>query len=182
MFTSRGAEFFWSHKFDAFERWVDLAAPQPLKLDEVMRLASVARPNSREGIGWKTDVIGNPMVQIVTNEFSFWKACMELETVAKESSARVEQELQRVKQVVMSFRETTKNDLSSLKAASDRVQTETLKMSKHYKEAVDVLTNPQFMQAIENAERLASALTAIQNLNQTKLSFAVFGQPQASQS
>ncbi|NDF50228.1 MAG: hypothetical protein EB116_09125 [Betaproteobacteria bacterium] len=137
MFTSRGAEFFWSNKFDAFERWVDLAAPQPLKLDEVMRLASVARPNSREGIGWKTDVIGNPMVQIVTNEFSFWKACMELETVAKESSARVEQELHRVKQVVMSFRET---------------------------------------------KRLASALTAIQNLNQTKLSFAVFGQPQASQS
>ena len=100
---------------------------------------------------------------------------MELELVAKESAARVEQELKRTKENVMAFRENIKNDLASLKATSDRVQTETLKMSKEYKQAADLLTSPQFVQAIENAERLAVALQAIQNLNQTKINFAVFG-------
>ena len=176
MFTSRAAEFYWAGKLEPFEGWVDRAAAKPLKLDAALESATVRKSDSREGLAWRADIIGNPAVQTVVNEFSFWKACMELEIVAKESSARVEQELQRVKQAVMSFRETTKNDLASLKASSDRVQTETLKMSKQYKEAVDILTSPQFMQAIENAERLATALSAIQNLNQTKLSFAVFGQ------
>ena len=101
---------------------------------------------------------------------------MEIMTIAHEATNRVEAELKRVREAVMSFRETTKNDLASLKASSDRVQTETMKMTKQYKEAVDILTSPAFVQAIENAERLATALTAIQNLNQTKLSFAVFGE------
>ena len=172
----RAAEFYWQGKLEAFETCIDKLEPPVLDLSEVMRNAAVRTGRYREGMGWDKKYLENPRVQIVTNEFTFWKTSMEIEVVAQESAKRVEQELARVKEAVWSFRETTKNDLSSLKAASDRVQTETLKMSKQYKEAVDILTSPQFAQAIENAERLAAALTAIQKLNQTKLSFAVFGQ------
>lgn len=173
----RAAEFYWQGKLEAFEVAIDKLEPSVLNLSEVMRNASVRTGQYREGMAWDRKYLDHPQVQIVSFEFTFWKTSMEIEVVAQESAKRVEQELARVKEAVLSFRETTKNDLSSLKAASDRVQTETLKMSKQYKEAVDMLTSPQFAQAIENAERLAAALTAIQKLNQTKLSFAVFGQP-----
>lgn len=172
----RAADFYWQGKMEAFETCIDKLHPSVLDISEVFRNASIRTGKYRDGIAWDKKHLTHPKVQIVSFEFTFWKTNMEIEVVAQESAKRVEQELARVKEAVLSFRETTRNDLSSLKAASDRVQTETLKMSKQYKEAVDMLTSPQFAQAIENAERLAAALTAIQKLNQTKLSFAVFGQ------
>lgn len=172
----RAAEYFWQGKLEAFQTCIDKLEPPVLNLSEAISKATVRTGRYREGVAWSAKVLNNPKVQIVSHEYAFWKTNMEIEVVAQESAKRVEQELARVKEAVWSFRETTKNDLSSLKAASDRVQTETMKMSKQYKEAVDILTSPQFFQAIENAERLATALTAIQNLNQTKLSFAVFGE------
>ena len=172
----RAAEYFWQDKLEAFQTCIDKFCPPALDFTEIFKKATLKTGMFREGVVWRENVLNHPKAQIVLHEFSFWKTNMEIEVVAQESAKRVEQELARVKEAVWSFRETTKNDLSSLKAASDRVQTETMKMSKQYKEAVDILTSPQFFQAIENAERLATALTAIQNLNQTKLSFAVFGE------
>ena len=43
-----------------------------------------------------------------------------------------------------------------------------------YKQAQDLLNSPEFVKAIENAERMAKALEAIQKLNETKVSVAVF--------
>jgi hypothetical protein len=37
-----------------------------------------------------------------------------------------------------------------------------------------MLTSPEFLKAIENAERMASALASIQALTETKVSVAVF--------
>lgn len=175
MFTSRSAELYWSGKDEAFETSVERMCPPVLNISAALQNATQKTGQFKEGIGWKFDVISHPNIQIRTFEFFFWKTTMELELVAKESATRVEQELKRTKENIMAFRENIKNDLASLKATSDRVQTETLKMSKEYKQAADLLTSPQFVQAIENAERLAVALQAIQNLNQTKINFAVFG-------
>jgi hypothetical protein len=175
MFTSRAAEFYWAGKTEAFETVLDNMCPPVLDLSKVMELASVRTGQFKEGISWREDIVTHPKVQIASLEFFFWKRTMEIEIVARESATRVEQELKRTKENLMAFRENIKNDLASLKASSERVQTETLKMSKEYKQAADLLTSPQFVQAIENAERLATALTAIQKLNQTKINFAVFG-------
>jgi SOS-response transcriptional repressor LexA len=62
-----------------------------------------------------------------------------------------------------------------MKAASERVQNEVLQMQDKYRKAQDILTTPDFMKAIENAERMAAALEAIQKLTETKVSVAVFG-------
>jgi aminoglycoside phosphotransferase (APT) family kinase protein len=48
-------------------------------------------------------------------------------------------------------------------------------MQDKYRKAQDILTTPDFMKAIENAERMAAALEAIQKLTETKVSVAVFG-------
>lgn len=172
----RAAEFYWAGNMQAFEVSICGAAPKAIHAGRVLTDALVTTGRFREGVAVKReDVVSNEM-QTVFLEFDFWRTTMEIMTIAHEATNRVEAELKRVREAVMSFRETTKNDLASLKASSDRVQTETMKMTKQYKEAVDILTSPAFVQAIENAERLATALTAIQNLNQTKLSFAVFGE------
>jgi hypothetical protein len=47
-------------------------------------------------------------------------------------------------------------------------------MRDKYKQAQDMLTTPEFMQAIANAERMAAALDSIQKLTDTKVSVAVF--------
>jgi hypothetical protein len=47
-------------------------------------------------------------------------------------------------------------------------------MRDKYKQAQDMLTSPEFLKAIENAERMASALASIQALTETKVSVAVF--------
>ena len=76
---------------------------------------------------------------------------------------------------VRKFRERIKNDLSSMKAASDRVQSEVSQMSEKYKAAQEILTSSVMEKAIANAERLAIALKQISELSETKLSVAVFG-------
>lgn len=100
---------------------------------------------------------------------------MEIEVVATESADRANSALENLDVTVKKFRERIKNDLSSMKASSDRVQSEVIQMGARYKEAQEILTNPTMEKAIANAERLATALKAISELSETKLSFAVFG-------
>ena len=100
---------------------------------------------------------------------------MEIEVVATESADRANSALEKLDVTVKKFRERIKNDLSSMKASSDRVQSEVIQMGERYKDAQEILTNPTMEKAIANAERLATALKAISELSETKLSFAVFG-------
>lgn len=100
---------------------------------------------------------------------------MEAAVAATESAERAEESINRLRGVVNDFRSVIKNDLSSMKAASERVQNEVAQMQEKYKQAQALLTTPDFMRAIENAERMAVALKAIQELTETKISVAVFG-------
>lgn len=100
---------------------------------------------------------------------------MEIEIVATESANRANTSLENLDLTVRKFRERIKNDLSSMKAASDRVQSEVSQMSEKYKAAQEILTSPVMEKAIANAERLAIALKQISELSETKLSVTVFG-------
>ena len=99
---------------------------------------------------------------------------MEIEIVATESANRANTSLENLDVTVRKFRERIKNDLSSMKASSDRVQSEVSQMSEKYKAAQEILTSPVMEKAIANAERLAIALKQISELSETKLSIAVF--------
>jgi hypothetical protein len=100
---------------------------------------------------------------------------MEIEVIATESADRANSALENLDATVRKFRERIKNDLSSMKASSDRVQSEVLQMIEKYKTAQEILTSHDMEKAISNAERLAVALKAISDLSTTKLSVAVFG-------
>jgi hypothetical protein len=75
--------------------------------------------------------------------------------------------------IVAGFRATIKNDMASISASADRVKGEAAKMTLAYKNAQDMLTTPEMERAILNAERLATALTAISGLENQSLTFAV---------
>ncbi len=100
---------------------------------------------------------------------------MEIEVVSTESADRANTALENLDTTVRKFRERIKNDLSSMKASSDRVQSEVSQMSEKYKAAQAILTSPDMERAITNAERLAVALKAVSELSETRLNFAVFG-------
>lgn len=75
--------------------------------------------------------------------------------------------------VLNSFRSTIKNDLASISASGVKVQAETAKMRQAYTDAVTTLTSKEMISAIENAERLATALQAISSLQNHSITFAV---------
>ncbi|MBK8117560.1 MAG: hypothetical protein IPK44_25060 [Candidatus Accumulibacter sp.] len=76
---------------------------------------------------------------------------MEIEIVATESANRANTSLENLDVTVRKFRERIKNDLSSMKASSDRVQSEVSQMSEKYKAAQEILTSPVMEKAIANA-------------------------------
>ncbi len=99
---------------------------------------------------------------------------MEVETVAVEAARKSEEAIQKLRDAADKFRGVVKNDLTSMKAASDRVQTEVTQMRDQYTKVQAILTSPDFQMAVSNAERLATALEAIHKLQGQRIGFALF--------
>jgi hypothetical protein len=169
----RAAEAFWLGKEEAFETAIDKATPPALDTSSYFHKAMVKDGNNREGVAWRIDILKKALP--VQAYFSMWKACMETEIVATEAANRAIESLGKLDAAAKKFREVVKNDLTSMKASSDRVQTEVAQMGERYKHATQLLTSKEFEHALENAERMAAALKAISALSETKLSVAVFG-------
>lgn len=80
---------------------------------------------------------------------------------------------------LQSFRSTIRNDLSSIASSADKVQAEVGRMQRSYQAAVDTLTSPSMEAAIANAERLATALRAVSELQSHSITFAVLDKKSA---
>ena len=168
----QAGELWWAGKTEAFEYKLDKISPPCFDVNEAMRTAMVKDSGSREGVAWKTSVI--KQLDGISTLYLMWKICMEASIVSSEAAERAQTDIAKLKSTLDGFRSAIKNDMTSMKAASDRVQTEVQQMRDKYKQAQDMLTTPDFMKAIENAERMATALQAIQKLTETKISVAVF--------
>lgn len=171
----QAGELWWIGREEAFGTKLDLMAPACLSMEQAFK-ASV-RPTSkfREGIGFDSKVFETDHSELVMVSYSQWKTSMEASIAATESTVRAQASIDKLKATLVDFRGSIKNDLTSMKAASERVQNEVMQMQEKYKQAQAMLTTPEFMQAIQNAERMAAALKAIQELTETKVSVAVFG-------
>jgi hypothetical protein len=169
----QAAEAFWLGRHEAFEAAIDKAMPSALDISEFVRKATVKTGADRSGIMWRADVLKQSMP--VQAYFSMWKASMETEIVATEAASRAIESINKLDAAAKKFREAVKNDLTSMKASSDRVQSEVAQMEGRYKQATQILNSADFERALVNAERMASALEAISKLSETKLSVAVFG-------
>ena len=87
----------------------------------------------------------------------------------------IEEATKRYLDVVKQFRSAAKNDVAAAKSSAVAVEESVVRMKRAYDSAVERLTAPDFTEAVQNAERLAAALQAIEKLTATKVSFAVFG-------
>ncbi|MBK8105978.1 MAG: hypothetical protein IPK42_10555 [Betaproteobacteria bacterium] len=99
---------------------------------------------------------------------------MDIEQHAVEVSGAAEIALKSLKESLDKFKGTLANDLTAIKAASTRVQSEALQMKQAYTATSAMLTTPDFERAVANAERMAVALKAISELSDTKLSVSMF--------
>lgn len=169
----RVGELAWNGQEEALSRWLDKKAPKVYDgHGEAIKKAMVKTPN-REGVSFKASVIKEYDRPI--SFFSAWKASMETNVMADEAANRATEAVEKLRTITDSFRANIKNDMSSMKAASDRVQTEVAQMSDKYKVAMNLLNSPDFANAVAQAERMAKALECISMLSETKLSVAVFG-------
>jgi hypothetical protein len=174
----RAGELWWNGQYDAFDTKLDKIAPKGL-LNACIGITQKAQVKLgvREGIGFKASVLREQEPAIYS--LKLWKLNMEIEIAATESTDRAIAAVTKLKETVDGFRSVVRNDMVSMKAASERVQSEVSQMQSKYKMAVDLLTNQDFEKALANAERMAAALQQIQQLSKTKISFAVFeGSPE----
>ena len=170
----QAAELWWAGRDDALSTKLDKMAPACFDISDALNAALVKTSSNRDGFGFKADVIERDEIADCIVYFSQWKVSMEASIAATESTLRAQASVDNLRKTLVDFRGTIKNDLSSMKAASERVQSEVLQMRDKYKQAQDLLTSSEFVKAIENAERMAKALESIQHLTETKISVAVF--------
>lgn len=80
------------------------------------------------------------------------------------------------------FRGHIANDIRSISASGDRVREEIRKIDTAVQGALTRLNSPEMLTGLANAERLVTALQAIQDLKSTRLAFAVMGEQAESPS
>lgn len=68
-----------------------------------------------------------------------------------------------------SFRSQVKNDVSSLEASARKTTRAVQKMQKAYGDVIEVMNGEEMARAVENAERLANAMSALAGLESHKL-------------
>lgn len=171
----QAGELWWAGRDESLSTKLDKMAPACFDISDALNVATVKTAANRDGIGFRLDVLERDEIAERMVYFSQWKCTMEATIAATESTLRAQSSIDGLRKTLVEFRGALKNDLSSMKAASERVQSEVLQMQEKYRKAQEILTTPEFMRAIENAERMASALAAIQKLTETKVSVAVFG-------
>lgn len=167
-------EAWWEGRDEFVSDWLDKRCPPSLNQSYIVK-AAARKAGFRDcsGLGWDEKVLDKYLYLAV--QYSTWKQFMTIELASEEAADRAKSAIERLETHLAAFRSKIGNDLTSIKAASQRVQTEVQSMSDKYVVAQSILTSPEFEKALLNAERMATALKAISELSDTKLSVAVFG-------
>lgn len=168
----RAGELAWEGREEALSTWLDKREPAAYSVGPLVAQSVRITGANREGVLFdaKTLRAGNRHFIF----FGAWKISMETNILADEAANRATSAIERLNDTAKAFRANTKNDISSMKAASERVQHEVVQMSDKYKQAMGLLNSPEFANAVTQAERMAKALECISTLSETKLSVAVF--------
>jgi len=165
-------EAWWNGRDQAFENELIKHEPPCLDSRAMMKSAQIVTGMYKEGIAFKASVIKG-WQSTLGPYWTTWRLSMEAEIAASESRQRAQASIDSLRETVTKFSAEIKNDLSSMKAASQRVQTEAAQMRERYTQAQAILTSPEFERAIENAERMAVALKSLSELSATNLNVSV---------
>lgn len=169
----RAAQAYWDGKDELFKKLVEKQTPKELAFaaSSVLQKARVSTPALREGGGFSSKEIaeGKP----IFNHVEMWSTSKMIELVSVEAAKLASDAIENLESVLKDFRSKIGNDLSSIKAASARVQDEVLRMNAKYTEAVKVLSSPEFERAVQNAERMAMALESLGKVSSSKLNIDI---------
>ena len=168
------AKLFWDGNYEGFRSAIAEKAHPILQLpSDAAFMQSMVKGRFKEGIGFKQSVI-NKFLNVITVA-GIGMSADEIIEVSEEVVLRANASIDSLKDKLKEFRGVLGGDLTSMKSASDRINSEVVKMKQAYIAAQSILTSPEFDKAVQNAERLVVALEKIQALGETKLSVAVFG-------
>lgn len=169
----RPGEAWWQGNETLFDKLIEKEAPTDLMFQAASKVqrASVITPKVRGGIGFRGEMIneGKP----VFIQLEVWKKSKMIELASAEAAKLAEEAVQSLEESLKGFRSKIGNDLTSIKAASQRVQNEVNQMKASYTEVQTLLTSPEFVEAMKNAERMATALSAMGVMSSAKFSFAL---------
>ncbi len=169
------ANAFWSGRPNQFDAAVESETPKCLLFvaQSVISRAHTVTGQFKEGHAYKAGVL-KELDQPDGLNHNIGRTAVSTKVAATECADVAVSAMEKLAATVKQFTSNTKNDIASMKAASERVQAEVDRMEAKYKKAQQVLTSPEFQLAIENAERMAIALDAISKLQHTKLTVALF--------
>jgi len=116
----RAGEAWWQGKADALDWAIAKHSPACLNPEAIFKAAFTTTNRFKEGSGFKAKVMQDSADHFAY--YSSWRLCMETQVAASECADRAVESIQRLKSTVDDFRSVVKNDLTSMKAASERVQ------------------------------------------------------------
>lgn len=103
---------------------------------------------------------------------------MELQEQAEMAAVKVARTQDAYHAALGDLRGKLQNDIASIKAISERIDREFQKLGAGMQFAIETMTSPEMMRAIDNAERIAAALKAINEIESAQLTFAVIDKKQ----
>ena len=98
---------------------------------------------------------------------------MDLQQAATDAATSVASVVEAYMGRVKALQGTLQNDAASIKASVARIEKEHSRLAMSFAKITDQMNSQEFISAINNAERLASALNSIADLGSSSLTFAV---------
>ena len=136
---------------------------------------SVKAPQFREGVGiLESDV---QSYWVASWRYTFGATAMEIKENLSEALVEAEDARERLRKMMVEFRSKTKNDLDSMNALGKQIRKEMNRIQESMNATIDLMTSAPMLEAIENAQRLADALSSIDRLRSSKVSFAIIDTP-----
>lgn len=144
--------------------------------------------DSKEGIVWRKDTLdefmanggglaaligdGNEDLNRPTTD-KHGMGLMAMEQKLREATDETEAAFKRFDEARQKFRSEIRNEVQSVEAAARKLSAESARVAAAIMAIRDVYTSADFVLAVANAERLAAALKALQDLDSSRLTFAV---------
>lgn len=130
--------------------------------------------NKAVALGWHHSIIG-----IHGEHSEEYQSMATTEERFDEATAAVDSAYQRFKEARDKLTGSLRNDAASVASASEKMVASMRRVGEATREVETLLTSERMMQAIANAERLASALTAIAEVRKSEVTFAVIANKEA---
>ena len=104
----------------------------------------------------------------------------DIDTAYERANEQVSKAQEAYNKTITTFRSTIKNDLATIGASADKVRNLAAGLGRESTAAIEIMTSPEMIRALENAERLAAALKAISELQSHSITFAILDRKDVS--